>query len=58
MKLNSSRFRYRKEKNFVWTLNQKIKDFANTKDLAKKELGIFYRIKLLLRERKERKKNR
>lgn len=56
--LKKKRFRYRKERLFAITLEQKIKDYANVKDLAKKELGFFYRLKLLLRERKERNKNK
>ncbi len=56
-RLKHFKFRYRHEDLFTRTLDAKIKQFADTKDLAKKELGFFYRIKLLLRERKERKKN-
>ncbi|MBQ3047567.1 MAG: hypothetical protein IJD48_00950 [Clostridia bacterium] len=56
--LKKHRYRFRKEQLFLNTLKYKIDAYANTKDLAKKELGLFYRIKLLLRERKERKKNK
>lgn len=58
VQLKKHRHRYRKERLFAITLNQKIENYANTKDLAKKDLGFFYRIKLLMRERKERKKNK
>jgi len=56
--LKKHRFRFRKERLYFISLNERIKDFENVKDLAKKELGFFYRIKLLLRERKERKNNK
>lgn len=56
--LKKHRFRFRNERLFAITLNEKIKDYSNVKDLAKKDLGFFYRIKLLLRERKERNKNK
>lgn len=56
-RLKKHRFRFRKERLFEITLNDKIKDYSNTKDLARKDLGFFYRIKLLIREKKERDKN-
>ena len=56
--LKKFKYRYRKEQLYFYTLDYKIKQYDNVKDLAKKELGFFYRLKLLFRERRERKKNK
>lgn len=56
--LKKFKFRYRNEPIYTETLNYKIKQYDNVKDLAKRELGFFYRLKLLFREKKERNKNK
>lgn len=56
--LKKFKFWFRKEPLYFDTLNYKIKQYDDVKDLAKKELGFFYRLKLLFREKKERNKNK
>lgn len=56
--LKKLKFWFKNESLYFDALNHKIKQFDNTKDLAKKELGLFYRLKLLYREKKERNKNK
>lgn len=56
--LKKFKFRYRKESLYFDTLDYKIRQYDDVKDLAKKELGFLYRLKLYFRERKERKKNK
>lgn len=50
------RFRYRNDKLFRDTLKDKENQFDEVKDLAKKELGLFYGIRVALKNRKNRKK--
>ncbi len=55
-RLKAFRFRYRKEPLYIEALEKKLADFDNVKDLAKKELGFFYRLRVSLRNHKERNK--
>ena len=50
------RFRYRNDVLFRDTLKDKEMQFDNVKSLAKKELGLFYGIRVALKNRKNRKK--
>lgn len=56
--LRKFRFRFRKEPIYKKTLELKEEEFDEVKENAKKELGIFYKLKLFLRNRKEQKKNK
>ena len=56
LRMKNFRFRYRNEKLFAATLERKIEDFDDVKDLAKKELGMFYKLRVALRNRKERRR--
>lgn len=51
------KFRYRNDKLFADTLKDKEMQFEEVKHLAKKELGLFYGIRVALKNRKNRKKN-
>lgn len=53
-RLRSFRFRYGNELFYFKTYELKVKEFEDTKQLAKEELGIFYKQKVALRNRKER----
>lgn len=55
-RLKSFRFRYRNESLFFKTYERRAQDYEETKLLAKKELGIFYKYKIALRNKKERNK--
>ena len=55
-RLKAFRHRYRKEPLYIDALEKKLADFDNVKDYAKKELGAFYRLRVALRNRKERNK--
>lgn len=57
-RMKNFRFRYRNEPLFAEALNKKIADFEGVKDYAKKELGVFYKLKVALRNKKERKNNK
>lgn len=57
-RMKNFRFRYRKEPLFAEALTKKIEEFEGVKDKAKKELGVFYRLKVALRNKKERKNNK
>ena len=50
------RFRYRNDKLFANTLKDKEAQFDEVKNLAKRELGLFYGIRVALKNRKNRKK--
>lgn len=56
-RLKKFKFRFRKERLYHYTLEEKEKEFDFVKEHAKEELGMFYKFKLFLRNRKERKKN-
>ena len=56
-RLKKFRFRFRKEKLYKYTVAEKEKEFDYVKEHAREELGMFYKLKLFLRNRKERKKN-
>lgn len=56
MRMKNFRFRFRNEPLFKQTLERRIEDFDDVKDLAKKELGIFYKLRVSLRNSRERKK--
>ena len=56
IRLKNFRHRFRKDKIFKATLERKIEEFADVKDLAKKELGMFYKLRVALRNRKERRR--
>jgi len=57
-KLKKMKFWFRRDDNYYYALNRKIKEYEVTKEIAKKELGFFYKLKLKMRQNKERKKNR
>lgn len=56
-RLRKFKFRFRKDNVFKKSLEMKEQEFDDVKENAKKELGLFYKFKLFLRNRKERKKN-
>ncbi len=56
IRMKKFRHRFRREPLFNQALMEKVEDFANTKDLAKKELGMFYKLRVALRNNKERRK--
>ncbi len=56
LRMKKFRFRYRKERLFLDALQRKMEDFDDVKDFAKKELGVFYKLKVFLRSRKERRR--
>ena len=55
-RLKKFKFRFRKEKLYHYTVQKKEEEFDYVKEHAKEELGMFYKFKLFLRNRKERKK--
>ena len=54
--MKSLRRRYRREPLFNQALMTKIEDFDNVKDFARKELGVFYKLRVAMRNSKERRK--
>ena len=56
-RLKKLEYWWRKDKYYYKTLELKIQQFGDVKNLAKKELGIFYKWKLKRRQKKELKKN-
>lgn len=55
-RLNNFRFRYKNEPNFKQTLESKKEEFEYIKQNAKKELGIFYRIRVAFKSFRKRNK--
>ena len=56
--LKKFRFRFRNDRVYKYTLEQKEKEFDFVKENARKELGVFYRLKLFIRNKKEQRKNK
>ena len=57
-KLKKMRFWFGRDDLYYQALKYKIKEYEVTKEIAKKELGFFYKIKLKMRENKQRKINK
>ena len=57
-RLRRLKFWFRNDKEYLRALDEKEREFDLVKEHAKKELGIFYKLKLFLRNRKERRKNK
>ena len=56
LRMKTLRRRYRRERLFNEALMEKLADFDHVKDFAKKELGMFYKLRVALRNSKERRK--
>ena len=57
-RLKKMRFWFGKDELYFKALQRKVKEYEVTKEIAKKELGFFYKLKLKMRQNKERKKNK
>ena len=57
-RLKKLKFWFRYDQVYHNTLKLKMEQYDEVKDIAKKELGFFYKLKLKWRQRKEMKKNK